>query len=105
MGVKVTFLREADDNATPVAQAVTLVPKSAVRTRERPDNTSSSCAGRPWNVAPSKPAARTATVGGRGWLAHRDRVVVSPPRSSPMAWRRACEVVRAGRESRGAHVR
>jgi RND family efflux transporter MFP subunit len=31
MGVKVTFLREADDNATPVAQAVTLIPKSAVR--------------------------------------------------------------------------
>ncbi len=31
MGIKVTFLREADDNATPVAQAVTLIPKSAVR--------------------------------------------------------------------------
>ena len=32
MGVKVTFLREADDSATPVAQAVSLIPKSAVRT-------------------------------------------------------------------------
>jgi RND family efflux transporter MFP subunit len=31
MGVKVTFLRAADDNATPVAQAMTLIPKSAVR--------------------------------------------------------------------------
>ena len=32
MGVKVTFLREADDSATPVARAVSLIPKSAVRT-------------------------------------------------------------------------
>src|SRR5688572_32494676 len=32
MGVKVTFLREADAAAAPVAQAVTLVPAAAVRT-------------------------------------------------------------------------
>jgi RND family efflux transporter MFP subunit len=32
MGVKVTFLREADSAATAVAQAVTLVPAAAVRT-------------------------------------------------------------------------
>jgi RND family efflux transporter MFP subunit len=32
MGVKVTFLREADKQDAPVAQAVTLVPKAAVRT-------------------------------------------------------------------------
>ncbi len=32
MGVKVTFLREASDSATPVAQAVSLIPKAAVRT-------------------------------------------------------------------------
>ena len=31
MGVKVTFLREADAGATPVAQAVTLVPAGAVK--------------------------------------------------------------------------
>jgi RND family efflux transporter MFP subunit len=31
MGVKVTFLREADATATAVAQAVTLVPKAAVK--------------------------------------------------------------------------
>ena len=32
MGVKVTFLREADTAATPVAQSVTLVPQAAVKT-------------------------------------------------------------------------
>ena len=32
MGVKVTFLREADAAAAPTAQAMTLVPKAAVRT-------------------------------------------------------------------------
>lgn len=32
MGVKVTFLREADSSAAPVAQAMTLVPASAIRT-------------------------------------------------------------------------
>jgi RND family efflux transporter MFP subunit len=32
MGVKVTFLREAEDKSAAVAQAVTLVPKAAVRT-------------------------------------------------------------------------
>jgi RND family efflux transporter MFP subunit len=32
MGVKVTFLREADTAGTPVAQAVTLVPQGAVKT-------------------------------------------------------------------------
>ena len=32
MGVKVTFLREADAAATPMAQAVTLVPQAAVKT-------------------------------------------------------------------------
>jgi RND family efflux transporter MFP subunit len=31
MGVKVTFLRDADETETPVAQAVTLIPKAAVR--------------------------------------------------------------------------
>jgi RND family efflux transporter MFP subunit len=31
MGVKVTFLREADDTAAPAAQPVTLIPKGAVR--------------------------------------------------------------------------
>jgi hypothetical protein len=31
MGVKVTFLREADTAAVPAAQATTLIPKSAVR--------------------------------------------------------------------------
>ena len=32
MGVKVTFLRDANDSTTPVAQAVSLIPKGAVRT-------------------------------------------------------------------------
>ena len=32
MGVKVTFLREANDATTPAAQAVSLIPKGAVRT-------------------------------------------------------------------------
>ena len=32
MGVKVTFLRDAGDSTTPAAQAVSLIPKAAVRT-------------------------------------------------------------------------
>ena len=32
MGVKVTFLRETEDSGTPAARAVTLVPKSAIKT-------------------------------------------------------------------------
>ncbi|MBI4486466.1 MAG: efflux RND transporter periplasmic adaptor subunit [Acidobacteria bacterium] len=32
MGVKVTFLRDADESGVPAAQAVSLIPKSAVRT-------------------------------------------------------------------------
>jgi len=47
MGVKVTFLREADDTDAPAAQAVSLVPKTSVKTEGdqsmvfvvRPDNT------------------------------------------------------------------
>ena len=37
MGVKVTFLREAGDSSTPVAQAVSLIPKAAVRTENNKD--------------------------------------------------------------------
>ena len=47
MGVKVTFLRDADDTDAPAAQAISLVPKTAVKTVGdqsmvfvvRPDNT------------------------------------------------------------------
>ena len=35
MGVKVTFLREADARPPPAARPVTLVPKSAIKTEQR----------------------------------------------------------------------
>jgi RND family efflux transporter MFP subunit len=79
MGVKVTFLREADDSAAPVARAVALVPKAAVRTEN----------GKSYVfVVRQETVERRAiqTGGGDGdrlevlaGLSAGDRVVVSPP--------------------------
>ena len=62
MGIKVTFLREADQASTPAAQPMTLVPKAAVADRQRPAASSSSSSATPSSAAPSRPAAPTATA-------------------------------------------
>lgn len=79
MGVKVTFLREANDQATPVPQAVSLVPKSAVRTA---NNTSYVFVIRQDTV--ERRAVRTGGADGErlevlAGLTAGDRVVVAPP--------------------------
>jgi hypothetical protein len=81
MGVKVTFLRDADRDgaAGAAAQAVTLVPQSAVRT----DNNASYV----FLVSGQTVERRAVTVGGNdgdrrevvAGLRGGDRVVVSPP--------------------------
>ena len=80
MGVKVTFLREADTAATPVAQAVTLVPQGAVKT----DNGNTFV----FLLAPQNTVERRAVkIGGTdgdrmevlAGLKGGDRVVMSPP--------------------------
>ena len=79
MGVKVTFLREADADAAPRAQPMTLVPKAAVRTA---DNTSYVFVVRDQTV--ERRAVQTAGTDGdrleiTAGLAGGDRVVISPP--------------------------
>jgi RND family efflux transporter MFP subunit len=79
MGVKVTFLREATESPTPAAQAVSLVPKSAVRTE---NNGSYVFLVRQDTV--ERRAVRTGGSDGDrlevlAGLAAGDRVVVSPP--------------------------
>ena len=79
MGVKVTFLREADDEGAVAAQAVTLIPKAAVR---EDGNTAYVFVVRQDTVE-----RRAVQVGGtdgdrleiRAGLSGGDRVVVSPP--------------------------
>jgi RND family efflux transporter MFP subunit len=79
MGVKVTFLREAGDPTAPVAQAVSLIPRSAVRT----DNGQ----GYVFVVRESTVERRAVRTGGTdgdrlevlAGVAGGDRVVVSPP--------------------------
>jgi RND family efflux transporter MFP subunit len=79
MGVKVTFLREADDTAAAMAQPVTLVPKAAVRE----ENGSSYV----FVVRQDTVERRAVQIGGldgerlevRAGLRGGDRVVVSPP--------------------------
>jgi hypothetical protein len=79
MGVKVTFLREAGDPTAPVAQAVSLIPKSAVRT----DNSQ----GYVFVVRQDTVERRAVRTGGTdgdrlevlAGVAAGERVVVSPP--------------------------
>jgi RND family efflux transporter MFP subunit len=79
MGVKVTFLREAIESATPAAQPVSLIPKSAVKT----ENNNSYV----FVVRQDTVERRAVKVGGNdgdrlevlAGLTSSDRVVVSPP--------------------------
>ena len=79
MGVKVTFLREAGDPTAPVAQAVSLIPRSAVRT--------DSSQGYVFVVRQDTVERRAVRTGGTdgdrlevlAGVAAGDRVVVSPP--------------------------
>jgi len=79
MGVKVTFLREADTAATPVAQSVTLVPQAAVKT----DNDATFV----FLVNGESVERRAVKVGGTdgdrvevvAGLKGGDRVVIAPP--------------------------
>lgn len=79
MGVKVTFLRDAADSATPVAQPVSLIPKGAVKT----ENGSSFV----FVVRGDTVERRAVRVGGNdgdrlevlAGLTSSDRVVVAPP--------------------------
>jgi RND family efflux transporter MFP subunit len=79
MGVKVTFLREAEATDTPVAQSVTLVPQAAVRTE--------SGASFVFLVRQNAVERRAITTGGTdgdrleviAGLKGGDQVVVSPP--------------------------
>jgi RND family efflux transporter MFP subunit len=79
MGVKVTFLRDADETDTPVAQAVTLIPKAAVRTE---NDKSYVFVVRQDTV--ERRAVRTGGIDGDrleviAGLAPGDRVVIAPP--------------------------
>jgi len=79
MGVKVTFLRETEDSGTPAARAMTLVPKSAIKT-----DGSTSYAFVVVNDRVDRRAVTTAgTDGDRvevvAGLNAGERVVVSPP--------------------------
>jgi HlyD family secretion protein len=79
MGVKVTFLREDDAAAGPAARAVTLVPKSAVRTS---DGGSHVFVVRQDTV--ERRAIQTAGTDGNrlevtAGLSSGDRVVIAPP--------------------------
>jgi hypothetical protein len=79
MGVKVTFLREAEETATAVAQPVTLVPKAAVKEQNGSRYV--------FVVRQDTVERRAVQVGGldgdrlevRAGLRGGDRVVVSPP--------------------------
>jgi hypothetical protein len=79
MGVKVTFLRDAAESAAPVAQPVSLIPKSAVKT----ENSNSYV----FVVRQDTVERRAVRIGGNdgdrlevlAGLSSSDRVVVSPP--------------------------
>ncbi|MCI0437422.1 MAG: efflux RND transporter periplasmic adaptor subunit, partial [Gemmatimonadetes bacterium] len=79
MGVKVTFLREADAATAPAAQGVTLVPKAAVRT----ENDQSVVFVIKQETVERRAVRLGGTDGDRlevlAGLAPGDRVVVSPP--------------------------
>ena len=79
MGIKVTFLREADAAAAPVAQPVTLVPKSAVRS----ENGASYVFVVQQDTVERRAIQTGGTDGDRlevtAGLKGGDRVVVSPP--------------------------
>jgi RND family efflux transporter MFP subunit len=79
MGVKVTFLRNADESPAPAAQAVSLIPKAAVRSE---NNKSYVFVIRQETV--ERRAVQTGLADGErleviAGLAAGDRVVVSPP--------------------------
>jgi RND family efflux transporter MFP subunit len=79
MGVKVTFLRNADESPAPAAQAVSLIPKAAVRSE---NNNSYVFVIRQETV--ERRAVKTGLADGDrlevvAGLAPGDRVVVSPP--------------------------
>ena len=81
MGVKVTFLREADAAAAPAAQPVTLVPQGrGARPRTAASYVFVVRGRTPSSAAPCRPAAPTA-IGSKSsaGLSGGDRVVVSPP--------------------------
>jgi multidrug efflux pump subunit AcrA (membrane-fusion protein) len=79
MGVKVIFLRDADETDTPVAQAVTLIPKAAVRTESDKSYV--------FIVRQDTVERRAVRTGGTdgdrleviAGLAAGDRVVIAPP--------------------------
>jgi hypothetical protein len=79
MGVKVTFLREAEDSGAPAARAVTLVPKAAIKA----EGTTSYV----FVVVNDRVDRRAVTTGGTdgdrvevvAGLNAGERVVVSPP--------------------------
>jgi RND family efflux transporter MFP subunit len=81
MGVKVTFLREADDAATAAARPVALVPKSAIKTT----NGASHVLLVRQNVVERRAVQTAGSDGDRievvAGLSAGDRVVVSPPDS------------------------
>ena len=81
MGVKVTFLRDADDAATAAARPVALVPKSAIKTT----NGASHVLLVRQNVVERRAVQTAGTDGDRvevvAGLSAGDRVVVSPPDS------------------------
>lgn len=79
MGVKVTFLRDASDSTSPVAQAVSLVPKNAVRV----ENDKSFVFVVRQETVERRAIQTAGTDGDRlevvAGVAAGDRVVVSPP--------------------------
>jgi HlyD family secretion protein len=79
MGVKVTFLRDADEDSTAVAQAVTLVPAAAVRT----ENGNSYVFVVRQNTVERRAIQTGGTDGDRlevrAGLKGGDQIVVSPP--------------------------
>jgi RND family efflux transporter MFP subunit len=79
MGVKVTFLREAEESATPAAQPVTLLPQAAVRT----ENGQSYVFVVKQDTVERRAVRTGGTDGDRlevlAGLAAGDRVVLSPP--------------------------
>jgi len=81
MGVKVTFLRDADDAATAAARPVALVPRSAIKTT----NGASHVLLVRQNVVERRAVQTAGTDGDRvevvAGLSAGDRVVVSPPDS------------------------
>ena len=79
MGVKVTFLREAEESAKPAAQPVTLLPQAAVRT----ENGQSYVFVVKQDTVERRAVRTGGTDGDRlevlAGLAAGDRVVLSPP--------------------------